>query len=147
MVTSGSSWGWYLLSFLLCIAEVFLSLCMSSNFGLCPGHSEYYIYETPVKNTLKNINFCLFVFNQEINPVRLKPQIPTCPLSCSVSLVLKAFEVLFGSTSSVHSPGAGLFTVYSVVQFSKPLAYYFGLLPCICSSGVGPGLQVQLIGS
>ena len=51
MITSGSPWSWCLLSFLLCIAELFLSLHISSNFGLCPGHSEYYETLGPVNNT------------------------------------------------------------------------------------------------
>ena len=51
MIISGSPWSWCLLSFLLCLAELFLSLCISSNFGLCPGHSEYYETLGPVNNT------------------------------------------------------------------------------------------------
>ena len=51
MITSGSPWSWCLLSFLLCVAELFLSLCTSSNFRLCPGHSEYYETLGPVNNT------------------------------------------------------------------------------------------------
>ena len=55
MITSGSPWSWCLLSFLLCVAELFLSLCTSSNFGLCPGHSEY--YETP--GSVNNNSCCM----------------------------------------------------------------------------------------
>lgn len=103
-------------------------------------------YETlgPVKILWRIQNFVCF-FNLKISRVRLKPQIPTRPLSCSSDI--KACETLFGSTLNAHSPRASLSTVYTVIEFSQPVISYLGLVPCTCSSGVGPGLQTRLMGS
>lgn len=101
---------------------------MLSNFGLYPGHFEYY-------ETLSHVQMLwrmLILFWQPLNLIGFSPQVPTF---CGLRL-----QCQFPCERLYIARQISLAVVFSLVPFSKSLTYFSGLDSCKYSWEVSPAV-------